>query len=106
MEEWMHWIAGYEKQEPKSTYDLLAELAVSSYDLDKKSRKADLKDKVQYFVKWWFSEKKKMKKYKSSTAIGKLLKKDHATILHCLHRRKPTIDFDFNTACIKDFLKS
>lgn len=106
MEEWIHWIAGYEQQESKSTYDVLAELAVSSYELDRKSRKAELKDKMQYFIKWWFSEKSKMKKYNTSVAIGQLLKKDHATVLHSLHRRKPTIEYDYNTACIRDFLKS
>lgn len=102
----MHWIAGYEDQDPKSTYDILAELAVSSYELDKKSRKSELKDQMQYFIKWWFSEKNKMKKYNTSVKIGKLLKKDHATVLHSLKRRKPTIFYDINTACISDFLKS
>lgn len=102
----MHWISGYDHKESKSSYDLLAELAVSSYELDRKSRKAELKDKMQYFIKWWFSEKSKMKKYNTSVKIGELLKKDHATVLHSLKRRKPTIDYDFNTACIRDFLKS
>ena len=102
----MHWIAGYEKDEEKSSYDVLAELAVSSYELDRKNRKSELKDMVQYFIKWWYSERKKMKKYNTSVAIGKLLNKDHATVLHSLKKRKPTLYYDENTACIRDFLKS
>lgn len=102
----MHWIAGYEEAESKSTYDILAELAVSSYELDRKSRKAELKDQMQFFIKWWNSEKSKMKMYNTSVKIGQLLKKDHATVLHSLKHRKPTIFYDINTACISDFLKS
>lgn len=106
MDEWMHWISINEERAAKSTYDVLAELAVSSYNLDAKSRNAELKDMVQYFVRWMFAERSKMKKYKSATAIGELLKKDHATILHHYRKRTPTAMYKENTACLKDFLKS
>lgn len=89
-----------------TTYDVLCELCVSSYNLNKKSRKADLKDKVHYFVIWWNSNKKMMKKYKSQSKIGELLGVDHSTIVHFLRRRKPTILYEENVKCISDFLNS
>lgn len=87
-------------------YDVFLELAVSSYELDKKNRKAELKDRLQYFILWWNKNKSAMGKYNTLVELGGLVKKDHATILHYLKRRKPTINYEYNTACIRDFLNS
>lgn len=107
---WDEWIARQEsdpeKNLHKGTFDVLLEMCVSSYDLDKKSRKAGLKDKVQYFILWWNKHKSKMKYYKSTVKLASLLKVDHSTIVHYTHRRKPTIFYSENTRCIDDFLNS
>jgi hypothetical protein len=89
-----------------SAYDKLCELAVSQYDLDKRNRKMDFKDMCQYFYQWWFRNKDKMFYYNSYTRIGELCKNDHATVIHHVRNRKPSANFEENTACIKDFLES
>jgi hypothetical protein len=104
---WEDWIMrenGLSKE--KTVFDLLCEMAVSSYYLSKKSRKADLKDRMQFFILWWKNNKKKMNKYNSTTALGGLLGCDHSTVLHYIHRRKPTMFYNDNTRCINDFLNS
>lgn len=103
-EEWMinqENTAGY-----KNRYDLLAELAVSAYKLSKKSRKEDLKDRVQFFCLWWKDNKNLMGIYSSTTKLEKLLCLDHTTICHHINHRKPTIFYLDNTKCINDFLNS
>lgn len=104
---WEYWIT---KNEPGdeiiTSYDLLCDLAISSYGLDEKRRHSDLKDMVQYFCLWWEFNKRKMKRYKTLESIGAALSIDHATVLHHIRRRKPTIDFDKNVSCLKDFLNS
>jgi hypothetical protein len=52
------------------------------------------------------NNKKKMNKYNSTTALGGLLDCDHSTVLHYIHRRKPTMFYNDNTRCINDFLNS
>jgi hypothetical protein len=90
----------------KTVFDVLCEMAVSSYYLTKKSRKEDLKDRMQFFILWWNTNKDKMYAYKTTTALGGLLHCDHSTILHHIHKRKPTIMYKKNTKCINDFLNS
>jgi hypothetical protein len=104
---WEEWIVRQESGKSDMTsYDFLCELCVSSYDLSKKSRKADLKDKVHFFILWWNTNKSKMSKYTGQVKIGQLLGVDHTTIVHFLKRRKPTIFYEENVKCINDFLNS
>jgi|LauGreDrversion4_2_1035121.scaffolds.fasta_scaffold50222_3 hypothetical protein len=103
-EDWIYRQSGLSVE--KTAYDILAELAVSSYNLDKKHRKAELKDRCQCFIIWWNKNKHLMNKYKSLHSVGELMNKNHATIIHQLKRRKPTIMYDINTRCINDFLNS
>lgn len=86
--------------------DLLIELAVSSYGLDERSRKADLKDKVQFFIKWWYERRRFMIKYKTLESLANLMGIDHATVLHHIKRRKPTAMYKENSKCLSDFLNS
>lgn len=87
-------------------YDLLCEMVVSSYSLNEKRRHMELKDKVTCFLKWWEENKNKMLKYKTTTAIGKILNCDHSTVIHHIKRRKVSRDYNKNTYCIKDYLES
>jgi chromosomal replication initiation ATPase DnaA len=104
MEEWLEWINRSEGK--SSSYDTLAELAVSSYMLKSRSRKAELKDQVFCFIHWWMENKKKMVKYNSTIALGALLGRDHSTVIHYIHKRKPTLLYEHNVRCIRDFLYS
>jgi len=104
--DWEWWIMSSNENTDYSRYDFLCELAVSSYKLNKKSRKADLKDTVQFFILWWKKNKKQMKKYNTLVSIAGLLCVDHTTIIHYIKRRKPTIMYEENTKCINDFLNS
>jgi hypothetical protein len=106
MEEWNEWIDRHMYEGTLSAYDKLAELAVSSYNLSQKNRKAELKDKCQYFFKWWDANKKYMRKYTTYERIAELVKKDHTTVVHALHYRKPTLSYDENVQCLRDFLRS
>jgi hypothetical protein len=104
---WEDWITIQETNGRKMTsYDVMCELCVSSYSLDKKSRKSNLKDKVHFFVLWWMANRSKMVRYTSYMKIAELLKVDHSTIVHYVGTRKPTILFDENVKCINDFLNS
>ena len=47
-----------------------------------------------------------MSKYDTLESVGDLVKKDHATVLHHLNRRTPTINYEKNIECIKDLLES
>jgi len=93
-------------EEYGTRYDLLCEMVISSYALNEKRRHMDLKDRVTYFLKWWQENKNKMLKYKTTTSIGKLLDCDHTTVLHHIHKRKISRDYNKNTSCIKDYLES
>jgi hypothetical protein len=106
--EWESWIERFDVPDYEGTsYDRLLEICVSSYGLNEKSRKSDLKDRVQFLCKWWFRNRKFMKLYISYQQIATLLNlENHATIHHHLYNRKPTINYDFNTKCINDFLNS
>jgi len=90
----------------KTVYDVLSEMAVQSYYLDRKNRKSDLKDRVHCFILWWNKNKPKMKAYNTTISVGRLLNCDHSTVIHYLGKRKPSIMYDENTKCINDFLNS
>jgi hypothetical protein len=106
MEEWVEWIDRATYEQTMSAYDKLAELSVSSYDLSRKCRKAELKDQCQYFFKWWYANRNKMIKYKTYESIASLVMKNHTTVVHAVHYRKPTLFYDENVSCIRDFLRS
>lgn len=119
LSEWEAWLfnnADTEHESKKFTgFDHVCELAVQNYLLDSKSRKQALKDQVHYFLLWWKKNKRYMKKYTSTINIGALLKIDHSNVIHYTGRvnepdsigdRKPSLNFEDNTKCIKDFLES
>ena len=89
-----------------SSYDLLIELAVSTYHLGRRSREMGLKDRCQFLFKYWHKHQSKMKYYTSLEKIGKLCGLDHSSVHHSIYDRKPTINYKENTACLKDFLES
>ena len=103
---WEEWMIIHNQSPDKNRMDLLIELAVSSYELDKRSRKAELKDKVQFFIKWWYERRGFMLKYKTLESVAKLMSVDHATVLHHIKRRKPTAMYEENSRCLNDFLNS
>jgi chromosomal replication initiation ATPase DnaA len=105
---WASWITRADPDAFKdlSDYDKICEMVVHSYNLTHKNRKMDLIDQRQFFIFWWKENERRMKKYNTYTAIARLLKQDHATILHLLRKRKKSLDYDDNVACIKDFLES
>jgi len=87
-------------------YDRLLELAVSSYNLDKKTRKMAQKDRVQFTLIWWEKNKKKFKKYTTTCRVGSLLNINHATVVHHYTSRKKSRIYEEETKCIKDFIES
>lgn len=102
---WDHWIKQH-VTDKDINYDRLLELATSSYNLDKKSRKMGQKDRVQFIVIWWMSNKNKFVKYNTTTKLGILLNIDHATVIHHYKRRKASRLYEEETKCIKDFIES
>jgi hypothetical protein len=113
---WEAWLIRSIKNEnlTESNYDKLCELAVSSYDLDSRSRKMDHQDLVTYMCIWWNSNKRFMKKYTSLASIGFILgERDHASVYHHIRAfserkpgRKVSYKYDENIKSIKDFLES
>jgi len=90
-----------------SSFDRLCELAVSAYDLDSANRKQDLKDRLHFFILWWNSNANKMKVYRRYTDLARLVKKrDHSMVHYYLEKRVKSLNFEYNTADIKDFLES
>jgi hypothetical protein len=63
-------------------YDYVAERVVARFDLSKKLRVPELKDKVHFLLLFWKKNKRKFKKYKTKSAIGRLLELDHASVIH------------------------
>ncbi len=111
MTPWEFWIfqhfAGVEPNKSITTYDLLCELAVSSYNLKAKTRAQDDKDRVHYLLMWWMKRKVAMKKYRTTQQIAGLLNQHYSTVLYYVNgHRKKSSRFDENVKCIKDFLKS
>tara|TARA_R110002051_G_scaffold190863_1_gene259731 strand:- start:4 stop:351 length:348 start_codon:yes stop_codon:yes gene_type:complete len=90
-----------------SSFDRLCELAVSTYGLDSTNRKQDLKDRMHFFIIWWNNNLDKMRIYRNYSALGMLLKKrDHSIVSYYLTRRVKSLNFEYNTLDIKDFLES
>jgi hypothetical protein len=87
-------------------YDRLLELVVSSYNLDKKTRKMGQKDRVQFVLVWWNQNKDKFRKYNTTTRVGALLNIGHATVIHHYAYRKMSSIYEEETKCIKDFIES
>ena len=102
---WENWINIHDTNK-EIDYDKLLELVVSSYDLDKKTRKMGQKDRVQFTVKWWLKNKIKFLRYDTTTKIGILLNINHATVIHHYMRRKSSRLYAEETKCIKDFIES
>lgn len=117
-EQWSFWITS---NNPKlsniftpvsSSYDVLCELAVYSYNLSLVCRKIELIDKLHYFYMWWHKNKRYMIKYRTFKSIAKLTGQDHSNVIHYTGKngndgkRKKSLNFEKNTACIKDFLES
>lgn len=92
--------------EESSAYDVMCELAVSSYKLDSSSNKQEFQDVLNFFCKWWHKNRYKTNKYRTFTKIAALLKRDHTSVSHHINKRKPSLDYNENVACIKDFLES
>jgi hypothetical protein len=100
---WDHWI---KEKIVDVDYDRLIELAVSSYNLGKKTRKMGQKDRVQFIVVWWRDNKEKFFRYNTTTKLGALLNIDHSTVIHHYSLRKKSRRYEEETRCIKDFIKS
>lgn len=106
---WEGWLEnnGYTKPN-HNTYDRLIELAVSSYDLDIKTRKSIICDRRQFVIKWWYSNRDKFSHYNSYEKVAKMFYKgfDHSMIVHYLGKRKPTHNYKKNIECVRDFIES
>jgi hypothetical protein len=87
-------------------YDRLLELTISSYSLDKKTKKMGQKDRVHFLVLWWHKHKNKFKKYNTTIKIGIALEIHHATVIHYYKNRKISRIYEEETKCIKDFIES
>jgi len=87
-------------------YDVVLELAVSSYDLDLRTRVEKKVDNKHYLIKWWTENIEKFQKYKTLSSMADLLKIHHASVNHLQKHRIPSLRFDENVECIKDFLNS
>lgn len=87
-------------------YDRLLELVVSSYQLDKTTRKMGQKDRVQFTILWWDKNKNKFKKYDTTIKLGVLLDIDHSTVVYHYKKRKKSRIYEEETQCIKDFIES
>tara|TARA_R110002153_G_scaffold380_4_gene1884 strand:+ start:2731 stop:3051 length:321 start_codon:yes stop_codon:yes gene_type:complete len=87
-------------------FDQVMELAVSSYELDKKGRAQIKIDKKHFLVIWWKKNQNQFKKYKTMTNFSKLMRVHHSTINHLNKHRTPSLNYKENVECIKDFLNS
>lgn len=106
-DEWAYWIKEKEEESKYSKiYDRIAELAVSSYELTSKERYEYRIDEKHCFVIWWYDNKNRFKKYHTITALSKLLKINHSTLIHYMNHRKKSFRYDENTRCLNDFLNS
>lgn len=106
---WEHWIIQEQKNHSvlSSNYDKLCSLVVYQYKLSSLSREMDHQDRITFFLRWWFKNKRFMKKYATYEAAGHLIgRRDHASVYHHVHKRKVSYMYKENTECIKDFLES
>lgn len=102
---WKDWIK-QNTTDRDINYDRLIELAISSYSLDKKTRKMGQKDRVQFLVLWWLNNKNKFIKYNTTTKLGALLNLDHSTVTYQYTRRKKSKIYEEEIKCVKDFIES
>ncbi len=87
-------------------FDDFAEIIVDYFNLRLKSRELHLMDTKNYFILWWHKNQYKFIKYKTATSISKLLNMHHATILHHMNHRKPSLKFNLHTKNIEEFVNS
>jgi phage head maturation protease len=103
---WEDWLLNNGHVKGLTAYDRLLELAVNSYDIRSKNRKQKRMDIKHYLILWWVENREKgsFATYTSTTRLGELINADHSTVLHFIHHRKKTINYEKNVECIKDFL--
>ena len=96
----------------KTQYDMIVDLAISSYTLNERTRKSDHLDRKHFFYLWWYANKGKMSSYNTLAHIADVIGEDHSNVIHYVGtngtngKRKKTGKFNENTSCIKDFLES
>jgi hypothetical protein len=87
--------------EPDIDYDRLLRLAVDKYNLNRRSRRSIIVDQRQFILKWWDKNIREFKEIKTLdqaavelgySGIGK-----HATVIHLIDKRIPTINYEENT---------
>jgi hypothetical protein len=103
---WEAWILLSGNKLIDGPLDKIAELAVSSYNLDTKGRYVECMDRKHCFIIWWDQNRSRFKKYYTITSLAKLLKMNHSTIIHHMRYRKKSFRFDGNVKCLLDFLTS
>lgn len=103
---WEAWILLSGHTMTTGPLDKIAELAVSSYNLDTKGRYEECMDRKHCFIMWWDQNRSRFKKYYTVTSLAKLLKMNHSTIIHHMRYRKKSFRFDSNVKCLLDFLTS
>jgi len=103
---WEAWILLSGNKLNQNTLDRIAELAVSSYDLNTRDRHEEYMDKKHCFIMWWDQNRSKFVKYNTITKLSKLLGLNHATVIHYIRHRKQSFRFEGNTRCLRDFLTS
>ena len=103
---WEAWILLSGNELNNDSFDKIAELAISSYDLKTKDRHEECMDRKHCFIMWWDQNRDKFNKYYTVTSLAKLLNINHATVIHHMRKRKKSFRFERNTKCLKDFLTS
>ena len=87
--------------EPDIDYDRLLRLAVDKYNLNRRSRRSIIVDQRQFLLQWWDKNIREFKEIKTLdqaavelgySGIGK-----HATVIHLIDKRTPTIKYKENT---------
>ena len=87
--------------EPDIDYDRLLRLAVEKYNLNRRSRRSIIVDQRQFLLQWWDKNIREFKEIKTLdqaavelgySGIGK-----HATVIHLIDKRTPTINYKENT---------
>jgi hypothetical protein len=95
----------------ETALDKLIDLCISTYNLDKKSRKPDIVARRTYLIKWHHrilsGNKKAFLKYRTQYSLGSVLFGERSTASFHL-KKDVSKDRLFNkyTECIKDFLNS
>jgi hypothetical protein len=102
---WHHWIEEHHP-ELEIDYDYLLELAITNYNLAKKTRKMGHIDRTHYIIMWWHKHKHRFLKYNTTIKLGMALDIHHATVIHYYKRRKISRIYEEETKCIKDFIES